>query len=279
MGLYVRQLKLGPMDNFVYLVGAEGAQETAIVDPAWDVAAAVRAAEEDGRSLTHALVSHHHFDHVNGVPFVLSRSGIRVFAHRADVPSLAPEVKREVTPVDAGDPVEVGPLRIQRDAHARVTLPDRPAGTPGRGSSPETRSSSTPAAAAISPAAIRSRCSRACGASPSFRPRCGSIPATTTATCRSPPSRASGSATRTSRSSPRSPISSRTGCGLEMRAGQPLLVLLGAVEHLRGLELLVLAALRGVAVRASSFCRLLVRHRLEVRASRERLIEELGRIR
>jgi len=123
MGLYVRQLKLGPMDNFVYLVGAEGAQETAIVDPAWDVAAAVRAAEEDGRSLTHALVSHHHFDHVNGVPFVLSRSGIRVFAHRADVPSLAPEVKREVTPVDAGDLVEVGPLRI----HAMHT----PGHTPG----------------------------------------------------------------------------------------------------------------------------------------------------
>ena len=44
MALYVRQLKLGPMDNFVYLVGAEGARETAIVDPAWDIAAGLRAA-------------------------------------------------------------------------------------------------------------------------------------------------------------------------------------------------------------------------------------------
>jgi len=50
------------MDNFVYLVGAEGARETAIVDPAWDVEAALRAAEEDGREVTHALVSHHHHD-------------------------------------------------------------------------------------------------------------------------------------------------------------------------------------------------------------------------
>jgi len=56
MALYVRQLKLGPMENFVYLVGAEGARETAIVDPAWDVEAAQAAAEADGRSLTHALV-------------------------------------------------------------------------------------------------------------------------------------------------------------------------------------------------------------------------------
>jgi len=112
MGLYVRQLKLGPMENFVYLVGAEGARETAIVDPAWDVEAAQEAAEADGRSLTHALVSHHHFDHVNGLPQVLAQGGIRVFAHRADVPKLAPELQREVTPLAAGDAVEVGPLRV-----------------------------------------------------------------------------------------------------------------------------------------------------------------------
>src|SRR5438128_12393507 len=84
--LYVRQLKLGPMDNFVYLVGAADARETAVVDAAWDVAAALRAAEEDGRTVTHALVSHHHFDHVNGLPEVLAHGGIRVVAHGADVP-------------------------------------------------------------------------------------------------------------------------------------------------------------------------------------------------
>src|SRR5260370_15930634 len=97
MDLYVRQLKLGPMENFVYLVGAPGARETAIVDAAWDVDAAVRAAAEDGRVLTHALVSHHHFDHVNGLPEVLARGGIRVVAHGADVPKLAPDLQGEVT--------------------------------------------------------------------------------------------------------------------------------------------------------------------------------------
>ena len=113
MALYVRQLKLGPMENFVYLVGAPGVKETAIIDPAWDVSKAVEAVLEDGRVLTHALVSHHHFDHVNGLPDVLGRGGIRVYAHGADVPKLAPELQREVTAVAAGDAVEVGPLRVR----------------------------------------------------------------------------------------------------------------------------------------------------------------------
>ena len=112
MSLYVKQLQLGPMANFVYLVGAEGSPETAIVDPAWDVEAAARAVEQDGRKLTHALVSHHHFDHVNGLPDVLARGGIRAYVHGADLPKLAPELQREVTAVSAGDAVEVGPLRV-----------------------------------------------------------------------------------------------------------------------------------------------------------------------
>jgi glyoxylase-like metal-dependent hydrolase (beta-lactamase superfamily II) len=111
MGLYVRQLALGPMQNFVYLVGAPDARETAIVDPAWDVDAALKAAEADGRQVTHALLSHHHFDHVNGVPDVLARGGIRVFAHALDAPRI--EARAEITPLSAGDAVEVGPLRLR----------------------------------------------------------------------------------------------------------------------------------------------------------------------
>jgi hydroxyacylglutathione hydrolase len=111
--LYIRQLQLGPMDNFVYLVGARGSPETAIVDAAWDVDAALAAAEEDGRTVTHALVSHHHNDHVNGLAPLLGKASVRVHVHSADLPRLAPELQREAKPLSAGDVIEVGKLRIR----------------------------------------------------------------------------------------------------------------------------------------------------------------------
>ena len=35
--LFLHQLQLGPMKNFVYLVGTEGQRDVVVVDPAWDV--------------------------------------------------------------------------------------------------------------------------------------------------------------------------------------------------------------------------------------------------
>ena len=49
--LYVRQLPLGPMKNFVYLVGPPTGRAALVIDPAWDVPAILSAAEADGRTL------------------------------------------------------------------------------------------------------------------------------------------------------------------------------------------------------------------------------------
>ena len=73
------------MDNFVYLVGAQDGSTCAVIDPAWDVPAIVRAAEADGRTITHALVSHCHADHINGLEELIAATGARAVAQKAEV--------------------------------------------------------------------------------------------------------------------------------------------------------------------------------------------------
>ena len=111
--LYLRQLQLGPMRNFVYLVGRADRPETAVIDPAWDVPALLRAAEEDGRRLTHAFVSHRHFDHMNGVVPLLEAQELRVVLHRDDAQPLARELPgSSLDLVGGGESVDVGGLAI-----------------------------------------------------------------------------------------------------------------------------------------------------------------------
>ncbi len=83
-GLYLRQLELGPMQNFVYLVGCARTREVAVIDPAWEVDRLLQAADEDGVRIAAAFVSHRHFDHTNGLPSLLERVEVPVFAHEAD---------------------------------------------------------------------------------------------------------------------------------------------------------------------------------------------------
>jgi glyoxylase-like metal-dependent hydrolase (beta-lactamase superfamily II) len=113
--LYVRQLPLGPMKNFVYLVGAQGAEEVAAIDPAWDMPALLEAARADGKRITAAVVSHHHFDHINGVPDLLAAVDVPVYAQKAEVDfaDALREFGSAVRAVGPGDAVKVGPLELK----------------------------------------------------------------------------------------------------------------------------------------------------------------------
>jgi hydroxyacylglutathione hydrolase len=67
MSLYLKQLQLGPMENFVYLVGDTDVKKCVIVDPAWELDRAWSEAEKDGFTVEGALITHGHFDHCNAV--------------------------------------------------------------------------------------------------------------------------------------------------------------------------------------------------------------------
>src|SRR5262249_59470030 len=65
--LFLHQLQLGPMQNFVYLVGTEGERDVVVVDPAWDVDAIEKTCAVHTKRLSGILLTHSHKDHTNGV--------------------------------------------------------------------------------------------------------------------------------------------------------------------------------------------------------------------
>ena len=120
--VYFKQLELGPMQNFIYLIGDPQTHEAAVVDPGWEVPAILEAAARDGYRLTKAFVTHHHFDHVMGLADLLKAVDLPVHAHQADAPmlSIAPS---SVKPLAGGETVLVGRVPI--------TLIHTPGHTPG----------------------------------------------------------------------------------------------------------------------------------------------------
>ena len=120
--IYLRQLELGPMQNFVYLIGAPERREAAVVDPGWEVPRILEAAAQDGYRLTKAFVTHHHFDHVLGLEELLRAADVPVHVHRDDAPHLS-VARSSLKPVGGGDTIAVG--------RVPVTLLHTPGHTPG----------------------------------------------------------------------------------------------------------------------------------------------------
>ena len=135
-GLYLRQMELGPMQNFVYLVGDEVARECVVVDPAWEIDTIVDTAAADDMRLVGALVTHTHQDHVGGslaswgmpgripgVEELLQRVPLKVYVHKAEREFLT-GFGSDLVKVDGHDTLQVGK---QEDGRTYVRTKGSPA--------------------------------------------------------------------------------------------------------------------------------------------------------
>ncbi len=84
--LYFRQLAVGEMANLAYLVGSVRTREALLVDPAWNVDRLLDQAAEDDMTVTGALVTHYHQDHIGGQLFGHEIPGLAQLLERTSVP-------------------------------------------------------------------------------------------------------------------------------------------------------------------------------------------------
>lgn len=120
--LYFKQLEIGPMQNFVYLLGSKETRRAVVVDAAWDIGAILRAAAEDEMEITHALVTHTHPDHVGGrfsgvriegITELLEKAKAKVVIHKAEAEFFKSLSASDMIKADGGDEIDVGGVKIK----------------------------------------------------------------------------------------------------------------------------------------------------------------------
>jgi hydroxyacylglutathione hydrolase len=76
---------VGPMMNFIYLIGCNETKEAAVTDPAWDTPAILKLAGDSGFIIKHILMSHAHPDHMNGLEQLLKDTDAIIYLHKDEV--------------------------------------------------------------------------------------------------------------------------------------------------------------------------------------------------
>jgi len=90
--LLIQQYEIGPLNNFLYLLGDPETKEMAMVDPAWDVDFLCKEAKKLGYKITKVFLTHAHPDHVNGLDKLLSIHPVPVHISKFEHPALRPKV-------------------------------------------------------------------------------------------------------------------------------------------------------------------------------------------
>lgn len=110
--IYLKQLELGPMQNYVYLLGDPESHKAVVIDPGWEPAQILSEIESDGYDLVGAIATHHHFDHVTGLKPLLKAVGMPIYVHSADAQQL--DIASDaLTPTKDGYEIKVGKLSLR----------------------------------------------------------------------------------------------------------------------------------------------------------------------
>jgi hydroxyacylglutathione hydrolase len=112
------------MRNFVYLVADADSRKCLVVDPAYDVDTILARVRDEGLTLSGAVATHYHPDHVGGNLFGHKLQGIRELVEKADLPVHVNRYEAswvaEVTGIPAsqliqhasGDELELGSIKV-----------------------------------------------------------------------------------------------------------------------------------------------------------------------
>ncbi len=123
---YLKQLELGPMQNFVYVVADPTTRDAVVIDPAWDVDRLLQVVEEDDLHLRAALITHFHPDHLGGNLFgqhiqgaaeLLERNlPIKIYLHKSEAEyagRIAGLSTSDIVITDGTEELSIGGLRLR----------------------------------------------------------------------------------------------------------------------------------------------------------------------
>lgn len=87
-----KQVRVGPMQNFSYVIGDEKTKEAAVVDPGWEIDKLIDIAKKEKLEIKKIILTHSHYDHIQKADEIASKTNASVYFHEDD----SDEIKRVI---------------------------------------------------------------------------------------------------------------------------------------------------------------------------------------
>ena len=108
------QIPIGPMQNFVYLIGDEITKEAVVIDAGWDIDEVIEAANKEKLKITKIILTHYHYDHVQRVNELIDKTNAEIYFHENEEKFLKTAItNNKAIKLKNNDIINVGKLKIK----------------------------------------------------------------------------------------------------------------------------------------------------------------------
>ena len=90
------QIPVGPMQNFVYLIGDEISKEAAAVDAGWSADEIIEAAKKEKLTIKKIVLTHYHYDHVQRANELADKTDAEIYFHENEEQFLKAIIKSKI---------------------------------------------------------------------------------------------------------------------------------------------------------------------------------------
>ncbi len=114
--MFFKQVKVGPMQNFSYIIGDKTSKESAVVDAGWEVDKLIDIAEKEHLKISEIILTHSHYDHIQKADEMSSKTKAEVFFHENDYNEIKRMIKNPNTKIHKlknNDEVKIGSIKMK----------------------------------------------------------------------------------------------------------------------------------------------------------------------
>lgn len=111
-----KQIKVGPMQNFSYIIADETTREAAVVDAGWDIDKLIDTSKKEWLNVNKIILTHSHYDHIQKVDELASKTNAKVLFHEDDYEEIKKFLKNpslKIHKLKDNDKIKIGDIQIK----------------------------------------------------------------------------------------------------------------------------------------------------------------------
>jgi len=114
--MFFKQVHVGPMQNFSYIIGDEITKEAAVVDAGWETNKLIDICNNEKFKINKIILTHSHYDHVQKVDELASKTNAAVYFYEDDHNEITRLIKNpsiKIVKLKNNDEINVGKIKVK----------------------------------------------------------------------------------------------------------------------------------------------------------------------